>query len=85
MLNTSTSKSRPRPMLAWAVNLVLLAMCYGIVFLALAETGGIWTIWTVLLSFAGISGLAVTGFLVVLWLRGHAKPPATDAVVRIDV
>lgn len=84
MLDTTHSSSSHRPRLAWAINLSLVTASFEIVRLALAETEGAWTIWTVLLSLAGVSSLLVTGFIVVLWLRGHSKPPTSGPVIRAD-
>ena len=84
MLERSHNESPPRPRLGWVINAGALLLSVLIVLLALAETGGVWTIWTVLLSLGGISALVITGLLVIVWLRGHAKPPVERTVERID-
>jgi len=74
--NETYTKSRK----GWVINIVVLLLSAVMVALALKETGGVWTIWTVLLALGGISALLVTGMLVVAWFGGHAKPPSETTI-----
>lgn len=91
MIQEQNRVSKPRASFAWLINAPLLLAVIGIFDLALKETGGEFTLRTVLYGLLGVFGLLVNALLIVYWLRGSAPPPdsrwteATSSIRGVDV